>query len=42
MATTTHLQNEHLKTGGNEPVGSTLEEFDARVRAGIATFADNP
>jgi len=30
---------ERLKTGGNEPVGSTPEEFDARFRADIAKFA---
>jgi tripartite-type tricarboxylate transporter receptor subunit TctC len=30
---------ERLKTGGNEPVGSTPDEFDARFRADIAKFA---
>jgi tripartite-type tricarboxylate transporter receptor subunit TctC len=30
---------ERLKTGGNEAVGSTPEEFDARFRADIAKFA---
>src|SRR5262245_65925252 len=30
---------ERLRTGGNEPVGSTPEEFDARVKADIAKFA---
>ena len=30
---------ERLKAGGNEPVGSTPEEFDARFRADIAKFA---
>ena len=28
-----------LKVGGNEPVGSTPEEFDTRFRADIAKFA---
>jgi tripartite-type tricarboxylate transporter receptor subunit TctC len=30
---------ERLKTGGNEGVGSTPDEFDARFRADIAKFA---
>ena len=30
---------DRLKTGGNEAVGSTPEEFDARFRADIAKFA---
>jgi tripartite-type tricarboxylate transporter receptor subunit TctC len=30
---------ERLRTGGNEPVGSTPEEFDARVRADIVKYA---
>jgi tripartite-type tricarboxylate transporter receptor subunit TctC len=30
---------ERLKVGGNEPVGSTPDEFDARFRADIAKFA---
>jgi tripartite-type tricarboxylate transporter receptor subunit TctC len=30
---------ERLKTGGNEAVGSTPDEFDARFRADIAKFA---
>ncbi len=30
---------ERLRAGGNEPLGSTPEEFDARFRADIAKFA---
>jgi tripartite-type tricarboxylate transporter receptor subunit TctC len=30
---------DRLKTGGNEPVGSTPDEFDARFRADVAKFA---
>jgi tripartite-type tricarboxylate transporter receptor subunit TctC len=30
---------ERLRTGGNEPVDSTPDEFDARFRADIAKFA---
>ena len=30
---------DRLKTGGNEAVGSTPNEFDARFRADVAKFA---
>ena len=30
---------ERLRTGGNEGVGSTPEEFDARFRADITKYA---
>jgi hypothetical protein len=30
---------ERLRTGGNEGVGSTPEEFDARFRADIVRYA---
>ena len=30
---------ERLRAGGNEPVGSTPEEFDARVKADIVKYA---
>ena len=30
---------ERLRAGGNEPVGSTPEEFEARFKADVAKFA---